>query len=117
MGVNNIMDYNLRAFVVCLLFVISVNILAWVFYNDAVTSPFSNTSFIGGIEALSFLWLFADIFLGMIWFTLPVSADFPLVLSVLILFPYYGAVLYMLAPILERIGTLIINGIDAIIPG
>ena len=108
------LDQNLKALVVCICFVIGVFILEWVFYGEAIVSPINNAQFTGGIlDVLTILWSFIYILFNMITLNLP---DFPLVLRLVIMLPFWGAMIYIMLPILAKISELIIDGIDAIIP-
>lgn len=108
------MDQNLTGFIVCICFVLGIFVLQYVFYGEEITYIIDNTSFTGGIlDIVSYLWVVISIFTSMLLVSLP---GFPLVLQVVILIPFWGAIIYIMIPILKGIADLIINGLDAIIP-
>lgn len=99
------------------MFIVGANLVAWAFFGSELGWIVNNNNFTGSItDAVTYLWSFVQILFGAMLYALPSQAGVPSIISIIILVPYYGALIYIIAPIIERIGNLIINGLSAVIP-
>ena len=120
------MESNLTSFIICLCFVTGVFFCQYVFYGTEINylidgSDFSNPEDEGYIPFISEVtrlvgWVFLalQIFFSLLVFDFAVAM--PIEIKMIILIPFWGALIYIMIPIILKTGEVIARGIDAIIP-
>ena len=120
------MDNNITAWLVCLGFVIGVFFLQYVFYGDEISYIFQGADFVGSGDAgyipfisdaakfVGWAFLFIQVIFSML--TLDLATGMPMEVKIIFLIPFWGALGYLLTPIILKTGEVIARGVDAIIP-
>lgn len=106
------MDRNLSAFMICLCFVLGVLLLQFICYGEEVNSIIDSTEFTGGLgDIIGYGTAFISLFTAMFTISLPFANDpsiISTIIQIMIIIPFYGALIYILAPILLDIADLVI---------